>query len=75
MVTCRRASVRFGVRHCKYFINFFDDFVAMEILQKIRYDWVAMDIHETNPTSSVQAVGLFSSSHLSQKFKAVIYDF
>ena len=46
----------------------------MEILQKIRYDWAAMDIHETNHTSSVQSVGLFSSSHLSQKFKAVIYD-
>ena len=50
-----RTSVHFKARHWKYFIYFLNDCVAMEI-------------HEVNPRSSVEAGGLFSDMELRFRF-------
>ena len=61
-----KTYVSFGAWQWKHLIYFFKNFVATEIREKILYvfyrnfkNWVAMEIHQTNPRSSTEAGGLF----------------
>ena len=64
MVVCSKAAVRLDAGHCKCFIDFIDYCVAMEILEKIFNDLVAMEIHDINQRSSVEAAGVLSNMAL-----------